>query len=295
MTATIALTGMLAGSLLTGSGSAQAAPVESASTAGDVSVAPDAASAVKAAKRSGHRVEVGSARTELTQLFANPTGGFTAEAAVMPQRTQRADGSWADIDLSLRRSAAGWTPAASVADVRFSAGGSGPAVVLSRAGKSLSLSWPTRLPKPTVSGEAATYADVLPGTDLVLRATRTGFTHVFVVRTAQAAAEPRLRELRFALGGNARITRSGDGRLSAVVGGQEIASAEPAVMWDSTVGSVASTSAGRASAPTGADPASGARSTDAAPGDRARVATVSADFLRRTPGPSPRRAAAHRR
>lgn len=277
VTALVALAGLLAGSVATGAGAAQATPGSPARAVGDVSVAPDAASAVTAARRSGHRVEVGSARTELTQLFANPSGGFTAEAAVMPQRVKRDDGSWVNIDLSLRRSADGWVPKASAAQVRFSDGGRGPAVVLSRAGRTLSLSWPDGLPKPTVSGEAATYAEVLPGTDLVLRATHTGFTHVFVVRTPQAAANARLRELRFDLGGEAQVRQGAGGRLSAVVDGQEIASAESAVMWDSTTGSGDAGLAGRASGGTVTRPGPSTSSTAAAPGDRARTAAVRAE------------------
>ncbi|MGW4500462.1 LamG domain-containing protein [Micromonospora sp. NPDC004336] len=209
-------------------------------------------------------------------MFANPAGGFTAESAVLPQRVKRSDGSWADVDLSLRRVPGGWRPAASVADVRFSDGGAGAAVTLVRRGKSLTLSWPGGLPKPSVSGDAATYAEVLPGTDLVLRATRTGFTHVFVVKDARAAANPALRELRFDLGGDARVVRGANGRLTATAGGEQIASAEPAVMWDSndTAPAASSRSAGadRPDALTGGGLP--ARSSAAAPGDAAKTAPV---------------------
>ncbi|WP_433391979.1 LamG domain-containing protein [Micromonospora sp. KLBMP9576] len=238
------------------------------------SVAPDAGSAAAVAKRSGQRVEVASARTELSQVFANPSGGFTVESAVVPQRVRRTDGSWSDVDLSLRRGADGWRPVASVADVRFSDGGAGAAVTLTRRGKSLSLSWPGGLRKPTVSGDAATYAEVLPGVDLVLRATRSGFTHVFVVKSARAAAEPKLRELRFDLGGDARVVRDAGGRLSAFAGDEVLASAEPAVMWDS--GDTPSAAADRA--PVGGSSAAGgglpSRSSSAAPGDAAKTAPV---------------------
>lgn len=90
-------------------------------------VAADEASAAAAAKQTGQRVEVASARTELTQVFANPTGGFTMESAVVPQRARQADGSWADIDLTLYKGADNrWRPSVSVADVRFSDGGESP-------------------------------------------------------------------------------------------------------------------------------------------------------------------------
>ncbi|MET8527945.1 LamG domain-containing protein [Micromonospora sp. NPDC005172] len=248
---------------------AQATPAPAPKPATGASEAADPESASAAARRSGERVEVASARTELTQVFANPSGGFTAEMAVQPQRVKRADGSWATVDLALGRAADGWRPTSSVADVRFSAGGDAAAVVLSRNGRSFSLSWPGGLPQPAVSGDAATYADVLPGTDLVLRATRTGFTHVLVVKTPEAAANPRLRELRFDLGGDARVVRGPNGRLSALAGDELLAAADTAVMWDSRADVVPSgqrsvTASGGSSEP----------SSSAAPGDRARIAPV---------------------
>ncbi|MGI5522562.1 LamG domain-containing protein [Micromonospora sp. CA-259024] len=252
---------------------AQAAPPAAARQPTGVSEAADAGSAAAAARRSGQRVEVASARTELTQVFANPSGDFTAEMAVQPQRVHRPNGSWADVDLTLIRDSGSWRPAASVADVRFSDGGAAAAVVLSRQGRSFSLSWPGGLPRPSVSGDAATYAEVLPGTDLVLRATRTGFTHVFVVKTPEAAADPRLRELRFDLGGDARVVRGRDGNLSAVAGGEVLAAAENAVMWDSRA---ATGPAGNRSAQTSAadSGSGGGPSSAAAPGDAARIAAV---------------------
>ncbi|WP_091611930.1 LamG domain-containing protein [Micromonospora mirobrigensis] len=252
-----------------------AAPLSAPAAPAGPSVAPDAGSAAARAKRSGVRVEVASARTELTQVFANPSGGFTSESAVVPQRVRRADGAWADVDLNLRPGADGsLRPGVSVADVRFSAGGNGPAVTLLRQGKSLTLSWPGGLPKPTVSADSATYAEVLPGTDLVLRATRTGFTHVFAVKTPQAAANPALRTLRFDLGGDARVVRGADGRLSAVAGSDVLAAAEPAVMWDSA--STPSATSARSLAASGADQGGGSpsRSSAVAPGDVARTAAV---------------------
>ncbi|MEU5784057.1 LamG domain-containing protein [Micromonospora lupini] len=258
---------------------AQAVPAAAPKPSTGISEAADSASASAAARRSGERVEVASARTELTQVFANPSGGFTAELAVVPQRVKRPDGSWAVVDLALRRGADGWRPTASVADVRFSDGGDAAAVVLSRNGRSFSLSWPGGLPRPSVSGDSATYPDVLPGTDLVLRATRTGFTHVLVVKTPEAAANPRLRELRFDLGRDARVVRGRDGRLSALAGDEVLAAADSAVMWDSRAGAApAGDGSARASAESSADATSAGGSSDlssaAAPGDAARVAAV---------------------
>lgn len=110
---------------------AATAPVTSAVTA------PDEASAQRLAERTDSRVEVTSQRTEYSQMFAEPTGNFTYESAVVPQRVHRADGSWADVDLTLVAGGDGLIrPRVSVADVRFSDGGSGPLVTLAGGGHS---------------------------------------------------------------------------------------------------------------------------------------------------------------
>ncbi|MFG3707848.1 hypothetical protein ACGF7U_24380 [Micromonospora sp. NPDC047670] len=229
--------------------------------AGGTGAAAEAERAAATAARTGRRVEVLAARTELTQVFAKPSGGFVAESAAVPQRVRRADGSWADIDLTLRRDGAdGFRPAVSPADVRFSAGGHGPATTLTSGGRSLTLSWPHALPAPVVSGDAATYPEVLPGVDLVLRATRTGFTHVLAVKTAQAAANPALREIRFDLGGDVRVRRDADGSLRAHAGAVEVARSAPAEMWDSA-SATGRSAAGRSSA---AGPGAGARTAPVA-------------------------------
>ncbi|BCJ58284.1 LamG domain-containing protein [Micromonospora endophytica] len=187
-------------------------------------------------------VVIDSSRTEYAQVTAQPDGRLRYESAVEPQRTRRADGSWADVDLTLRVGADGLIrPAASVADVAFSGGGEDPMVELRRGGKSMQLSWPELLPAPTISGDSATYVDVFPGADLVLRATRTGFTHVVVLKTEQAAANPAARAITLERDGDAAITRLPNGALQATVDEITFARAEPAVMWDSSLAEVMDT------------------------------------------------------
>jgi hypothetical protein len=167
-------------------------------------------------------------------------------------------------------------PAASVAEVAFSAGGTGALVTLTRAGKTFTLSWPGVLPAPAVAGDSATYAEVLPGVDMVVRATHSGFTHVLVVKTAKAAANPALRGIRLGVGGDARISGLPDGSLRAVAGDTVLASAAPAAMWDSnrtlSSGAIGGDGPAGAGADVVLDP-----STAAAAGDAARTARVETD------------------
>ena len=223
--------------------------------------------AVELAVSCDQPVMVDSSRTEFSQVVAQPDGRLRLETAVMPQRARRGTG-WADIDLSLSRSADGQLrPAVSVADVAFSGGGSGPLVTLARGGRTVTLSWPGTLPVPTVSDDSATYAEVLPGVDLVVQATTTGFSHALVVKSAAAAAQPGVAEVRFRVGGTARVS-SGGGVLTALGPGSVLASTEPAVMWDSRTTPVAPSAAASAQQAVTA-------STHEAAGDAARIAPVS--------------------
>ncbi|GAB1646070.1 LamG-like jellyroll fold domain-containing protein [Krasilnikovia sp. MM14-A1259] len=250
--------------------------------------APNEAAARRAAVKSGTRVEVRPARTEYSQLFAEPTGALTYETSVVPQRVHQRDGSWKNVDLTLAAGPDGWLrPKASVSDVRFSEGGEGPFARLTRGGKKMTLSWPLgALPKPTVAGDTATYARVLPDVDLVVRATDTGLSHLLVVKTAAAAANPKLQEVTFDLGGDTTVTRLPDGSLRAVAGTTLVAEADEPVMWDSSdlvaparVAQLPGPAAVPGFAAPSPDQASDFRNTRSSahgPGDAARVATLGA-------------------
>jgi Concanavalin A-like lectin/glucanases superfamily len=215
-----------------------------------------------------HRpVVVGASQSEYVQVLALPDGRLRFESAVVPQRTRRSDGSWAPVDLTLRRDADGLLrPVASPADVSFSPGGDGPLASLKRGGKSLQLSWPGRLPAPAVSGDSATYANVLPDVDLVVRATHTGFTHVLVLKSRTAAANAAVRRLSLKVSGDAHLDRQADGSLRAIAGTALLAQTEPAVMWDSS-----------RSAPSAGRDLKAAESTASVAGDGARTAAVATE------------------
>ncbi|GHJ99406.1 hypothetical protein SY2F82_12040 [Streptomyces sp. Y2F8-2] len=190
-----------------------------------------------AAAASGEQVEVAAQRTETSQVFANPDGTFTQETSAVPVRVRRDDGSWTAIDTTLEPSADGSIHAkATTTNVAFSGGGQKHLVTLTKDGKSLSLAWPSVLPKPEVSGSSATYPDVLPGVDLKVTAVRTGFTQVLIVKDAQAASNPELEHLEMAVAGQGvRIEPGRDGGLAAVDGnGAKVFESPGGQMWDST-------------------------------------------------------------
>ncbi|MEU4565005.1 LamG domain-containing protein [Actinoplanes sp. NPDC023936] len=259
------------------------APIQTAS-ADPLGPAPETAptegAAVAAAEKYGERVEALSERTEFSQVFAEPTGELRYEAAAVPQFVHRADGSWDDIDTNLKSGADGQLrPVATLADVRFSDGGDEPLVKLVRDGETMTMSWPLgELPEPSVAGDSATYAEVLPDVDLVVRATRTGFTHVVVVKSADAAANPKIRELRFDLGGDAKVTTLPNGSLRAATDTTILAVAEVPQMWDSRQPGQA-TLAARSAQEAPLDTHSNVpESTHEAPGDAAQIAPLETEI-----------------
>ncbi|MFG2062530.1 LamG domain-containing protein [Micromonospora sp. NPDC048871] len=205
-----------------------------ATTVSCVAETTSAVQAAAVAKACDHPVVITESRSEYSRVLAQPDGRLTMESGVVPQWTRRVDGRWSEIDLGLARGKDGrLRPAASVADVAFSGGGDAPLVTLVRSGKTFTMSWQGQLPAPVVDGNMATYREVVPGVDLAVQATRTGFTHVLVVKTAAAAADPAVQRIRFDLGGDATAVRLPDGSLQARLAGTMFANAAPAVMWNS--------------------------------------------------------------
>lgn len=269
-----------AGSVLVSAGVADAAPAPASQLPPvAAAVAPDEGAALSLAAETGDRIEVASARSEFSQLFAEPDGRLIFESTVEPERVRQADGTWLKTNLELFDDEAGAIrPRASVAEVRFSDGGSGPLATMVNEGTTFSITWTGGdLPKPSLMGDSATYTEVLPGVDLVVRATALGFSHVLAVKSAEAATNSELRAVRFEVGGDARVVRSPEGDLSAVAGDALVALADGPAMWDSRQ-AVSTTGASARGAPQSASASiDGTVSSPARPGDAARVASVATE------------------
>ena len=236
-------------------------------TTGTTGTATDRQTAKVVARRSGSRVEVMSERSEKTQVFANPDGSFTSEVYAYPQRVRRGDG-WVPVDTTLRTGTDGTiAPVATVPELRFSGGGSStPLVTLGRGSQRISLSWPGALPAPVLSGDTATYPEVLPGVDLKVTADVHGYREVLVVKDRAEAANPALRELRFGLdteGLTARIRPDG-GIIATDHTGRPVFTGDAPSMWDAPPATVPGRSA---------DAMAEAAATGDAPGPR-RVVTM---------------------
>ncbi|MFG3700645.1 LamG-like jellyroll fold domain-containing protein [Micromonospora sp. NPDC047620] len=227
------MAGTLAASLLTLPGSFTASTAVLTTEPATTPDAPVPAS-VQAA-RSGRRVELTDRTTPTTRIFANPNGSFTAEISHGPQRIRR-DGGWVPLDTRLRARPDGAVVPVAAADLVLSGGGRAPMARLTTEGGSVELGWPTRLPRPVLDADTATYPEVLPGVDLRVTATPTGFAEMLVVKTAAAARHPALARISFGL-----RTRGLTVRRNAAGGveltdrrGRPVLSSGTAWMWDST-------------------------------------------------------------
>ncbi|WP_159030431.1 FG-GAP-like repeat-containing protein [Streptomyces sp. CB01201] len=193
--------------------------------------------ALQQAKSTGNPYELVSARTEATDTWAQPDGTFTVRQYGQAVRVWRA-GAWVATDPTLVFAADGSVvPKASTVPVKFSGGGTGPMLSGVKDGRTLSLSWPKVLPKPTLSDNIATYSEVLPGVDLQLKAEVEGFSQLLVVKSAQAAQNPELATLNFATSTvGLDVHKDGDtGTLVATdPAGQTVFTSPAPMMWDST-------------------------------------------------------------
>ncbi|GAA2518896.1 hypothetical protein GCM10010393_59870 [Streptomyces gobitricini] len=152
-----------------------------ASPLGQVTEAPDVASAQLAAKLSGHRVEALSERAADSTTFANPDGTLTTETSSGPVRVQE-NGEWKRIDTTLVDTGQRLEPKTAVADVVLSDGGSENFATVSRAGRTFGLDWGKALPTPRLEGDTAVYPSVVPHGDLHVTALPNGFSESLILK-----------------------------------------------------------------------------------------------------------------
>jgi hypothetical protein len=210
----------------------------------------DVVSAAVAAKLCGARVEALGRRTETTQVFAEPDGTLTEERAMAPVRVKNGE-KWDDVDLTLIRDADGSVvPRVHARNLRFSGpqDGTGEHEVasLGSGDQRTSVSWKGRLPEPVLDGRAATYPEVLPGVDIVMKAQTTGYEQYFVAKDRDALR--RITKLALPITtGKLTATEDASGGLTFKDGkGRAVGRAQAPEMWDAKVAPLAQEHVNRA-------------------------------------------------
>ncbi|WP_436495333.1 hypothetical protein [Actinokineospora sp. HUAS TT18] len=189
------------------------------------------AAASAAAKAGGKSVRVLEKTTETTEVRANPDGTFSWTQHLRPVRVKQS-GKWVPADPTLvRREDGSVGPRATVVDLSLSGGGRGSLVKVAADGVEAAVDWETDLPTPVLDGASATYPEVLPGVDLKVTADVLGYSQVLVVKTREAAENPKLRKVTFG-----SRTRGGkrEGMEVRNQSGEAVLKGEATAMWDST-------------------------------------------------------------
>jgi hypothetical protein len=239
---------------------------------------PEQASAQ--AVRTGKAVPVTGSTTATSTLTAQPDGSFTLSESAAPVRA-KVGGAWKNLSAQLVENHDGtYSPAVSTDPLTLSGGGTAPLATMVDGSYSLALTAPMSLPRPEISGDSATYPNVLPGVNLTVTAhTSGGFSEVLEIENAAAAANPALKTLAFATRAKGLTLKAGqDGTIAALASdGATVFSAPAPDMWDS-----AGAGAGTSAAAKSADATKAGRagtgeplvSTDAAPGAAAHTAPL---------------------
>ncbi|WP_186767982.1 FG-GAP-like repeat-containing protein [Streptomyces qinzhouensis] len=201
------------------------------------SPASAAAAATEKAKATGQPVPIPLLTTETSTFTATPQGTYEQTQSLFPERVRR-NGTWVPVDSRLVTAADGTvTPAAVPSGLAFSAGGASPLATMTSRGQRLALGWPGTLPAPQLAGSTATYREVLPGVDLTVVANDIGgFSEVLVVKTAAAAANPKVRQVALGLSSTdlgVSVDEGGGIDVKDRWGGVVFRAPAP-VMWDSS-------------------------------------------------------------
>ncbi|MGV9317305.1 VCBS repeat-containing protein, partial [Streptomyces sp. NPDC003691] len=225
----------------------------------------DEPAARKKAMKTGKPVEVVALRDATSTVTALPNGKFRLTTQAAPVRA-KVDGEWLPIDTTLKKTDDGWRPKATVNPVTFHSGKARKKnskakedrssrnylrVPLAKSadgqytdlatftadGREMTVGWPGELPEPEVSGASALYKDVLDGVDLLLTARDTGFTHVLVVHSAEAAANPALKKISYKLSSadlSFSLNEKNDVLTVKDPQGVEVGGSPSPFMWDSS-------------------------------------------------------------
>ncbi len=196
---------------------------------------PDEMAALITARLTGLKVRITGLTSESAEYIAHPNGQVEATVHAGPVR-MRQNNSWVTLNLNLKAGADGSVSAvAHPLDLWISGArdGEGELAAVGEGDSRLALGWPGPLPTPVLSENRATYPEVAAGIDLVVEATRTGFSQYLTVK--DRAAVDRLPSLALPLTGKGLGSFSQDssgGLTLKDAKGQPVAVVPAPEMWD---------------------------------------------------------------
>ncbi|MFE6462465.1 DNRLRE domain-containing protein, partial [Streptomyces cinereoruber] len=213
--------------------------------------AADVTSARVLARLSGKPVEVLSERTESSTTWVNKDGSLTTDLSSGPVRFKDVTGQWRDINVELWTLSDGSVQSKAHPQGLRLSGKSGqkatslkaaqarPAtdlVTLGEGEDQITLQWRGGLPAPVIKGTRATYPEAVPGADVVVEATRTGFEQYVEVKKRPAAGFSYTLPLRTK---GLKVQEQSDGSLLFTDKKSKKTAVMPApVMWDASVDEV---------------------------------------------------------
>ncbi|GIF04654.1 hypothetical protein Asi03nite_21920 [Actinoplanes siamensis] len=207
----------------------------------------DESAALITARLCGGRILVANATTETSTTWANADGTLTSQIFAGPQHVKQGN-KWVDINSVLQPKADGTVqatvPSSDLAlfggDTPASAGKSGdrPLVHAKRpGGEELTLGWRSKLPKPVLQDDTATYRDVTQGTDVQVQLTATGFQQHMVLKQKPSTPISYTVPLRLT-GLTARKAAAGGGAEFVDKAGKVVGTMAAPSMWDSDLDAV---------------------------------------------------------
>ncbi|MFB6877290.1 DNRLRE domain-containing protein [Streptomyces sp. NPDC056323] len=208
------------------------------------------AHAIAEATRSGKKVEVADETTATSRTWALPDGQLTTELAAGPVRMQRG-GDWVDIDVDLAETADGVAAKAHPQGLKLAGAVGTPArslaaaqdapardlVTLGTGQDQVTLQWQGGLPEPELDGHRARYKEAVPGADVIVEATRTGFEQFVEIHEKPSGAYAYNLPLK-AKGLDVKENADGSVTFTDTTTGDVRATMPAPVMWDATVDKV---------------------------------------------------------
>ncbi|MEE1938395.1 DNRLRE domain-containing protein [Streptomyces sp. TRM 70361] len=210
--------------------------------------AAETARARAEARRTGKPVELPSRTTETARTVVNPDGTHTTTLTPGPERVRR-DGRWRPVDATLVRRGGRVEARSHPGNLTLDAGGGERPRSLAAAGEAaprdlvtlgtgedeITLQWRGGLPVPVLAGTTARYPDAVPGADVLVEATRTGFEQFVEIRR-----RPDTGRYSYTLpvrteGLRAAAQADGSVLFTDAVTGRQRAVLPAPVMWDAAV------------------------------------------------------------